>query len=133
MPFTSIVELSRVKGTKVPKSQTKLVMSGHNRKDGSKNIVFFIGKYVMEQAGIIKGDRVDVLYDAATNEGILRRDNNGGRTVSFNKQGRGVVSFKWVEGMPVLPTGPTPMSGLDYKDNEILFDFPQGNGDPHGV
>ena len=134
MAFASIVEIAnRNMRRGMPTTESKLIISKHNNKAGPR-LAFYIGRFIAEKAGLIKGDSVDILWDKDTGEGIIRRDNKNGKTVSFNKQGRGVVLIAWHEGMPPLPTTVIlEAHGIEYKHHEILFDFPQGNGDPHGV
>jgi hypothetical protein len=79
----------------------------------------------MEEAGFIKGDKLDVLWDSKAEEGIIRRDNGKGKTFQMSKSGRGTVAMNWSDGMPRPQDGKKmSITGIDIKKGEIIFDLP---------
>ena len=126
MALRSMVSFSR----RERKSTTtdKLLISHQKNRDNSM-VVFYIGSELCKEAGIERGDKLDVLWDDdGGNVGLIQKDSNG-KSVTILDNGRGVINFTWREGMPIPPAENGPVECVDVKvdgdDEEIQFGFPE--------
>jgi len=124
MAFKSLIEHAR-KRRGWSLTSDKITFSVIEPKNGSMSIRFSIGPLLVERASFIKGDKIDILWDSGDDTGLIRRDNEHGRTCQMGKSGRMVIQIGWSEGMPRPQDGkPIFLSGTEIRNGEILFDLP---------
>jgi len=92
-------------------------------------LVFYLGSDVCKQAGMEYGDKLDVMWDEDTLDATITKE-IGGKTLTMLRNGRGVLSFTWREGMPIPENakGPLEVQNLviEHGSEEIHFTFPEG-------
>jgi len=123
MTFKSLIEHAR-KRKSHGGGEDKISFS--LRKSGRvKAIAFSIGPRLVTDAGFIKGDRIDLLWDSDDELGIIRRDNEKGKKFIMNPSGRIQFQLNWSEGMPKPQDEQRIiLSGTETRHGEILFDLP---------
>jgi hypothetical protein len=122
-----MAEISRKKrhGTK---NHTVLVSRHQNR--GKDIVVFYIGSDVLKDCKMEKGDKLDVMWDDKTAQGMILKD-DAGKSLTVLDGGRGVLNFTWRLGMPIPDDdAKVPLEVDDLRvesdDEEIHFTFPKG-------
>ena len=127
MAFESLVERARRrKAHGGSSSDTTITFSQRNvNKHGYFTIAFSIGPRLVTDAGFIKGDKLDILWDPTDEIGMIRRDNEKGKGFTMAPTGRGLLQITWSEGMPRPQDGKRVfLSGAEVKHGEIIFDLP---------
>ena len=127
MAFESLVERARQrKAHSGSNSDTTITFSQRNvTKHGYFTIAFSIGPRLVTDAGFIKGDKLDILWDPTDEIGMIRRDNGKGNSFTMSPTGRAVLQLNWSEGMPRPQDGKRlSLSGAEVKHGEIIFDLP---------
>ena len=96
------------------------------RKSGRTTAISFsIGPRLVTDAGFIKGDKIDLLWDSDDEIGIIRRDNEKGKKFTMSPSGRIHFQITWSEGMPTPQDGQRIiLSGTETQHGEIVFDLP---------
>ena len=123
MTFKSLIEQARRRKSHTG-GEDKIAFS-MRKSVQSQDIAFSVGPRLVTDAGFIKGDKIDLLWDPDDELGIIRRDNEKGKR--FQMSGTGRISFQlnWSEGMPRPQNGEKIiLSGTEIKHGEILFDLP---------
>jgi len=92
----------------------------------SPQITILIGEFYMSEAGLLPGDRVDILFYKEDHLGIIKRIVKGcpgfNITTASNKE-RGKIHFTFREGMPYYKSR-ISLNSIEVKNGEIYFEFP---------
>jgi phosphatidate phosphatase APP1 len=123
-----MIEFSRENHKSVGRSSNtanKIIFSTYKKKDDSINyIVFYIGKQLMENMQVGKGDCINVFMDEKTYLITFTIDQSG-KTVNIQKSGRGVLTIKWCPGLP-YPTGKAVnMINIESESGQITAEMPE--------
>jgi len=90
MSFVSLSNLAAKTGRVVQSSNVTATQT--KRISGAEELGFRLSKGVMDETGIMIGDRVDVLYDKEENQWMIKKISEGGFGVSGQKNKHGGFS-----------------------------------------
>ena len=100
MPFKSILGISKCHGHANAETIKKSVfITIHRNKSNRQQLCVTIGNDVLDEHGLLPGDRVDILFDDDHREMMIKKDING---YTLSKDSRFAVSARatWRDGMP---------------------------------
>lgn len=142
MAFVNLSELSSLgRDNKQFRGEYDLLITvaskDRKNKKGDLAIVFHIGPKLSRQYRIIRGDRVNVLFDKESRTGLIKRTTGKGQKIggpTDGKRGALRVQLTFKPEMGIYP----PEEGIfpetvTINDEGILFDVPESALDPKNL
>ena len=92
------------------------------KSSGGYTITFTLYPGVLRKSGLQKGDKVDLLFDSNTGEGLIKKAKYGNKITNIGS--RPCVCFKWRLGLPSI-NNITEVNNVSIKNGVIHFSFPR--------
>lgn len=129
MGFKSVQEITGISSVR---QRSDALLSMSTDKNGGSASGFTLrlsmSDKLMQDARILRGDKVEVLFDIENRQGLIRRVTTGGWKVSGTPtkttNGRGIVQLTWVQGLPSVEAT-SPCGRVKVTDMGIIFDLPE--------
>ena len=128
LPMVDRTSFSR-SSTYASNDYIRLTFNKTKKESQSDRITLSIGGSIVKNLGWFPKDKIVIKWDEETREGIIRRagPDESHNAINLSKMGKTEMlqtSFMWVHGHP-KPNKSVLLEGIEIKDHEIFFDFPQ--------